>query len=263
MSWRHWILLLLVVGVIAAVFLFPAIPQNEAYHNFADKRGLWGVPNLLNVVSNGLFLIAGLMGVRFVGAKPPEDRATFSSPVERWAYLLFFISVAATAFGSAYYHWRPTDGTLLWDRLPLAVGFLSLLAGLVCERTAPKNAVIYLLLLPAWGAGSVFYWYDTQENGHGDLRPYIIAQFGSMLAILLLVALFPPRYTRTGDLAIALGFYALAKIFELGDQLIFSWGGIVSGHTLKHIAAAVSAYWILRMLQRRAPVAGGVSQPIG
>jgi glucose uptake protein GlcU len=113
----------------------------------------------------------------------------------------------------------------------MAVGFLSLLAGVICERTTPKNGLRSLIVLAVWGVGTVLYWYATQEKGHGDLRPYIILQFGSLLAILLLLALLPPRKTHSGDLVVSLGIYALAMVFEQGDHLIFTLGGIVSGHT--------------------------------
>jgi hypothetical protein len=86
------------------------------------------------------------------------------------------------------------------------------------------------------------------------LRPYVLVQFGSLPVLLLLLVLFEPRYTRGSDLIIALALYAIAKIFEVADRQIFSLGGIVSGHTLKHVAAALSVYWILWMLQHRAPV---------
>jgi hypothetical protein len=65
------------------------------------------------------------------------------------------------------------------------------------------------------------------------------------------IALFPPRYTHGSDLIAALGIYVSAKIFEAADGPVFALGGIVSGHTLKHITAAISAYWILRMFQLR------------
>jgi hypothetical protein len=69
------------------------------------------------------------------------------------------------------------------------------------------------------------------------------------------MVLFPARYTRSEDLMISLAWYGLAKILEAADRPIFSMGRIVSGHTLKHIAAAISAYWILRMLELRRPLA--------
>jgi hypothetical protein len=103
----------------------------------------------------------------------------------------------------------------------------------------------------AFGAASVIFWDYTQSRGHGDLRPYALAQFGSLIVVVLLIILFPPRYTRTFDFGMALALYVLAKILEATDGPIFAVGGIVSGHTLKHLAAALSTYWILRMLRLR------------
>jgi len=68
--------------------------------------------------------------------------------------------------------------------------------------------------------------------------------------------LFPARYTH-GDLVMAMGFYAPAKIFEVTDQQIFNLGHIISGRTLKHLTAGTGVYWIFRMLAcRRAVVPG-------
>jgi hypothetical protein len=86
------------------------------------------------------------------------------------------------------------------------------------------------------------------------LRPYALTQFGSLIVVVLLITLFPPRYTRTFDFGIALALYVLAKILETTDGPIFTVGGIVSGHTLKHLAAALSTYWILVMLRLREPI---------
>ncbi len=49
--------------------------------------------------------------------------------------------------------------------------------------------------------------------------------------------------------------YAVAKVSELLDAKIFALGQVVSGHALKHLVAAIAAYWILRMLRRRHPLA--------
>jgi hypothetical protein len=54
---------------------------------------------------------------------------------------------------------------------------------------------------------------------------------------------------------VVVGFYVLAKILETADRQVFGLGRIVSGHTLKHLAAAAAGYWILRMLQKRTPLA--------
>jgi hypothetical protein len=44
-------------------------------------------------------------------------------------------------------------------------------------------------------------------------------------------------------------FYVLAKLFELGDATVFELTGhLVSGHTLKHLAAALAAWPVIRAL---------------
>ncbi len=252
---RLIILLAAVAIAIAATFLFPAIPQNEAYHNFADKRFVLGIPNCFDVLSNAFFLLVGILGLQFVLQKPHGRQAPFLDANERWPYFAFFIGVTLTAFGSSYYHLHPNDATLVWDRVPMAIGFMALVAAVLAERISVKLGIRLLVPLILIGAGSVIYWSITQSRGHGDLRPYGLTQFGSLLVLALLLALFPPRYTRGSDFVVSLLIYGVAKIFEAADKPIFATGHIVSGHTLKHLAAALSAYWILRMLRLRIPVA--------
>jgi hypothetical protein len=254
MNRRSWIFISAILGAMFVVFLLPAIPQSEAYHKFADAREFLSIPNCLNVISNAFFLLIGLLGVRFALRRDARGATTFVDPLERWPYFVFFVGVTLTAFGSSYYHLNPNDHTLVWDRIPMTIGFMALVAGMLVERISVKLGLWLLLPLVALGAASVVYWDITQSRGHGDLRPYALAQFGSLLVLLLLIALFPPRYTRTSDLGIALALYALAKVLEAADKPIFAAGHIVSGHTLKHLAAALSTYWILRMLRLRAPL---------
>jgi hypothetical protein len=249
MKWRLAILIGAIACVVLVLFLFPAIPQSEAYHDFADKRPLFGIPNGLDVVSNLFFLVVGAWGLQTVWGG-----AEFLNSRERWPYAVFFIGVTFTAFGSSWYHLNPNDATLVWDRIPMAIGFLALVSAVVAERVSVKAGLWLLAPLSGSGIASVIYWEVTERHGRGDLRPYALAQFGSLLVLLLLIALFPARYTRTYDFGISLALYALAKLFEAADRPIFALGRIVSGHTLKHLAAAASAYWIVRMLQLRRTV---------
>jgi hypothetical protein len=212
MNRRVWILLAAVAVAIVIVFLFPAIPQSEAYHDFADKRLLLGIANCLNVISNAPFLLVGLPGMGFVLRDAAEGGPRFLDRRERWPYFTFFAAVTLTAFGSAWYHLRPNDHTLVWDRIPMAVGFMSLVAAIVAERIGVKAGVRLLLPLILVGIGSVSYWDVTQSRGHGDLRPYAIAQFGSLLVLVLIFALFPARYTRGSDFIVSLALYGVAKI---------------------------------------------------
>ena len=254
-SWKYLLLFAVVAAMVVAMFLTRPIPQSEAYHHFADTRSFAGIPNAGNVLSNFFFLIAGLMGMRLVlGQRQPDEKPLFIEPAEKWPYFLFFLGVALTTFGSGYYHAEPDDARLVWDRLPMTLGFMSLLAATIGERISVKIGLRLLMPLLVLGVASVLYWNFTQDRGQGDLRPYALVQFGSLAILLLLVVLFPPRYTRGADLIVALGIYVASKIFEALDAQIYSVGKIVGGHSLKHVAAALSAYWIYRMLKLRLPL---------
>jgi hypothetical protein len=253
--WKFALLFAVIAAMAAAMFFVRPIPQSEAYHHFADTRALGAIPNAGNVLSNLFFLIAGVLGLRLVlRDRNPDQKPLFINPAEKWPYALFFLGVALTTFGSGYYHAAPDDARLVWDRLPMTLGFMSLLAATIGERISVRIGLRSLSPLLALGFSSVLYWNFTQDRGQGDLRPYALVQFGSLAILLLLVALFPPRYTRGGDLIVALGIYVASKLFEAADATIFDVGRIVSGHSIKHVAAAISAFWIYRMLKLRSPV---------
>jgi hypothetical protein len=245
-------------GVIGAAFLYagPPLAQTLSYHNFADQRTLLGIPHCLNVASNLPFLIIGVLGLRFVfGRDAVGPKGAFLTDAERWPYAVLFLGVGLTAFGSSYYHLYPDNDRLFWDRLPMALAFMGLFDAVIGERVGVGVGRRLLLPLVVLGVGTSLYWHWTEQQGRGDLRPYYLMQFYPDLAIPLLVLFFPPRYTRTGSLFVALGWYVLAKVCEHpGDNGLFSLGHLVSGHTLKHLSAACAVWVVLRMLQTRRPV---------
>jgi hypothetical protein len=175
---------------------------------------------------------------------------TFSDRRERWLYLVMFAGLILTAFGSAYYHLAPGNERLVWDRIPIMMVFMALLAAVIAERVSVVAGLWLFPALEAAGIGSVLLWRAGELQGHGDLRFYAAVQVYAIL-ILLLLLLVPAKYTRGSDFAAVVGFYVLAKILEESDRQVFALGHIVSGHTLKHLAAAAAGYWILRMLQKR------------
>lgn len=239
----------------ATIFVFlPRIPQPQSYHSFADHRSLFGIANFGDVASNLPFAIIGLLGIVFVlRSRPNSAFAHFIDPRERWPYLVAFLGIFLAAFGSSYYHLAPDNARLLWDRLPIMVAFTATAAALITERVQVRLGLWLLPVMLLLGVASVLQWYATELRGAGDLRFYAAVQVGCTL-LLLIVLLFPPRYSRGSDVAIVVGFYALAKVFESADKYIFRFGHIVSGHTLKHLAASAAGYWLLRMLRVRQPV---------
>jgi hypothetical protein len=166
-------------------------------------------------------------------------------------YLVFFIGVALTGLGSSYYHGSPDNSTLLWDRLPMTVIFVTFFVAIVSEHMNP--CIGQCLLYPLLGIGlfSVVYWYLTELQGRGDLRLYGLIQFLPFLMVLLICVICHSRFTRGQDIYVTLGSYGLAKLFEYFDKAVFSLTGIIGGHTMKHLFAAFGTFWFLRMLRLR------------
>jgi hypothetical protein len=244
-------LLTITVALVVVFPLIPRIPQAQSYHNFADQRGWLGVPNFGDVVSNLPFGVVGVWGLMFLAGKSASER--FIEPRERWPYFFIFLGLLWTAFGSSYYHLAPSNERLVWDRLPMTVVFMPLVAAMIMERLDVTWGLRLLPVLLTVGIASVIQWHLSELRGAGDLRFYADVQFYSILALLILLFV-PPRYTRSADFGWVIGLYLLAKIFETADRAIFQLGRIVSGHTLKHLAAGAAGYCILRMLQNRTPM---------
>ena len=248
-------LLLGITAIVAVVaLLLPRIPQPQEYHMFADQRGFLGFPHFGDVVSNLAFAVIGLWGLVFLLRSNSEQIPKhFLDSRERWPFLFVFAGMLLTALGSSYYHLHPDNASLVWDRLPMTIVFMSLVAAVIAERISLRAGLWLLPILLPIGLSSVLQWYWSEVRGAGDLRFYAAVQVYSILVLLIALS-FPPRYTRGSDLAVVVGFYALAKVLEILDKPIFGVGHIVSGHTLKHLAAAAAGYWILRMLQKRRPL---------
>ena len=239
-------ILLSICGVaVAGVFALPPMPQNPAYHRFADTTTVLGIPNGLNVLSNLAFVLVGGWGLGQVWRYRKAIGAVT-------APLLFYAGIVLTGFGSGYYHLAPRNETLLWDRLPMALAFMAFLILLIGDYISTAWGRRLLLPFLAAGLGSVWYWHVTEQQGYGDLRPYLLVQFLPMLIIPLILLLYPVKAGRTGkNLWPVLGFYVLAKIAENWDAVIYAdTGGWCSGHTLKHLLAATGSAWVVKYLHR-------------
>jgi hypothetical protein len=237
---------------VAAVVLAtrPAIPQDPAYHDMADRRTLLGIPNALNVLSNVPFAFVGAFGLAML-RRARSRPSPLVDPWTRWPYGVAFVAIVLTAFGSGYYHLAPGNARLLWDRLPIAVVCAGLVAAVVAECGGLALARRLLVPLLALAVGSVLYWSWTEGRGAGDLRPYAFVQFGSLVVLVLLLVLYPGRVPKARYFGAGLAAYGLAKVFEGADAPIFALGGVVSGHTLKHLTAAVGLGCIAWMLRAR------------
>ncbi len=246
-----------ITAAVGLVFAFvPRFAQPQSYHSFADHSARLGIPNFGDVASNLPFAVIGFLGIVFL-LRPTSSQNSirFIDSHERWPYLIAFLGIFLTAFGSSYYHLDPNNARLVWDRLPIMVAFTATAAAMITERVQIRVGLLLLPVFLCLGVASVLLWYASELRGVGDLRFYAAVQVCSTL-VLLIVLLFPARYTRGSDLAIVVGLYALAKLLELFDKPVFHALRVVSGHTLKHLAAAGAGYWLLRMLRTRRPSSG-------
>jgi len=242
----RWIVVFTIL-CIAAAFLLPAVPQPLAYHRFADQRDVFGVHNFLDVVSNLGFLISGIAGLVVVFGR----RAHFEFRSERWPYAVFFLGVLLTAVGSGYYHLAPDNESLFWDRLPMTIAFMGLVSSQIVDRINIRAGLALLVPMLLLGSASVIYWRATERAGVGNVLPYGILQGYSVVIVLLLAMLSPSRYTRGNDLYWVFGWYVLSKLLETFDAQVLALGSVVSGHTLKHMAAAMAGVTVSYMLMHR------------
>lgn len=236
------------LAAIAVIVLLPAVPEPPALRDLVDGRTFFGIPNFANVVSNLPFLLVGAAGLRFV---MNDARVAFVEAGEKWCYGTCFAVVALIAAGSTYYHLDPTPARLMWDRIPIALCVMTLLAATIADRIDPKAALRLLGPLLVIGAASAIHWRWSMVHGHENILPYALVQFGSIAAIAVIAFAFRSRYTRGGDLFVVIAIYVVAKVAESFDAQVYGWGELVSGHTVKHLVAACALGWLLRMLRLR------------
>ena len=236
-QWRTLVVLATFLVVATFFFTRPVMIQNQSYHQFIDTRSFFGIPNAMDVLSNVLFALVGFLGIQEVAIRQP-------ALVTKKSWFWFFLSVLLIAPGSAYYHLSPNDATLVWDRLPMSGAFMALYVVLLSEHMTLKSEK-YLFPALMFGVLSVVTWVITT-----DLRFYIMVQYGSFVTIPLILMLFPSRFTLKFYYFIILVMYGLAKWAEAKDQKIYEISSaLISGHTLKHVLAALgllALWWMVR-----------------
>lgn len=240
----YLLLVVSAVALIATLFVKP-IAQDPAYYLFADTRGWLAVASFGDVLSNLPFLIIGIAGITTVWGLRLELQGSWP------AYITFFIGVGLTGIGSSYFHLAPSNDTLLWDRLPMTIAFMPLFTIIIGDFVSAKAGRHLLPPLLIVGISSVFYWHWTESIGAGDLRPYGLVQFLPMLLIPLILILFKSADRSKSLYWGMIAFYVLAKLLEAADEQVFAITGVVSGHTLKHLAAAGAPLLLLLDIRRR------------
>jgi hypothetical protein len=238
---KVWILAGVAIIAIIALPFIPRIPQDLTYHELIDTREVLGIPNFWNVVTNIPFFLVSLLG--FTSLR--SDRRIAIAPALRLSYTVFLVGVMLVSVGSSYYHYAPSNTSLVWDRLPMAISFMALLVMVIGDSVSPILARKLFWPLLLLGLGSVIYWHVTELMGVGDLRPYGLVQFLPMVLLLLIIILFGTQSLRVGFLWATCITYGLAKVAEHFDRAVYAVTGLMSGHSIKHVLAALAIFWIV------------------
>ncbi|MES2133171.1 MAG: ceramidase domain-containing protein [Bacteroidota bacterium] len=234
-----------VIGMVL-VFVNGPIPQSDNYHAFADTRKLYEVPNFWNVISNIPFVLIGSVGIFFILYSKKKKRN-----VSLRCSFVFFVGIFFTGIGSAYYHLYPSTQTLVWDRLPMTIAFMAFFSIVISEYICETSGNRLLFPLIMTGLLSILYWQMTESKGHGDLRLYVIVQFLPILLIPLILLLFKASGKSNTYFWMILGVYVLAKFFETFDHEVFHAGLNISGHTIKHLFAALAPLIFLKIMLKK------------
>jgi hypothetical protein len=223
------------------------IPQDADYHLFVDERVVWSIPNFWNVVTSIPFAIVGLLGLAKLST-PGKLKFLHENTT---AYILLFVGTLLVSFGSAYYHLEPNNQTLVWDRLPMSIAFMALFSIVISEFLSVRSGKALLLPLILTGMLSVAYWHFGESRGNGDLRFYAIVQFYPMIALFIMLFCFRSSYTHVQAYWWLLLAYIIAKLFEHFDAEVYHSLGFISGHSLKHLTAALGVFVLLVFYQKR------------
>lgn len=244
------LIVLIGLSALSAFFLVDPVPQDDQYHSFSDERTYLGVPNALNVLSNVPLFLVGIFGLMALRSKSLNSANIAKS--NSMAYWSLFSGVTLVSLGSGYYHLWPGNTTLIWDRLPMTVAFMSLFSIVISEFISEHMGRLLHLPLLSIGMVSVLYWGLTESQGAGDLRPYVMVQFFPMIASPVILLSFKSKFNQVSCYWVLFFSYVLAKIFEYLDSQTHHFLVFISGHGIKHILPAIGLYILIRSYKTRA-----------
>ena len=249
---RTRVALLWTAGAVILLAVFAHRMRAPVYNVFADQVTCLGIPNFTNVASNLAFVLAGVVALAWFWRERSRLLGTrFRSRTELALYASFFAAAVLVGIGSGYYHWRPTNATLFWDRCPMTLAGAALAGAFLAERVDTRAgaivAVALALLLPA----TLVYWRMSEAAGAENLWPYLAGFYGSLAVATLVLVLFPSPFTHGSQAFVAVAWFAAAMPFDKAlDGWVYSLGGITGGHAVKHLLAGLAMFWLFWFMLR-------------
>ena len=157
-------------------------------------------------------------------------RATFQFGIERRPYVVLFVAVLFTAAGSAYYHAAPDNEALFFDRLPITIAFMALVASQIVDRIGVERGSRHCCRCSCSAQHPSCTGAQANEPAQA-MSPYVVrGVFDRHTAVLASIL---SRYTCGKYVYWVLAWYVLGKCLETFDAEVLEWSRIVSGHTLE------------------------------
>lgn len=246
-----WCLIAYTLLLFVVAVMLPAFPQAAHYHAFADQRTWLRIPYAMDVLTNLPLLLAGValaLRLHRYARTTAQRRPGLALPMWWWLLALAAVGFALTALASSLYHWQPDDMGVLWDRLAMSLIFAAVIGLAVGQIADAMTAATMTLLTLAMAALALLVWIASN-----NFSPWIVVQAGGMLLLLSIAVIQRQADTWQGvpqlPLLALIGWYSLAKLAEWGDHAVFVFThGLLSGHSLKHVLAAMAAWPLLQML---------------
>jgi len=244
LPWRGAALGAVTVTPAIGVALMHPVINGPTFHQYADVRPWFGIPNAGDVLSNLPFVVIGIAGL--LAARKVVG-------ISRGLVALFFAGVLGIGLGSGAYHAFPFDATLAFDWLPIVLALAWLSALLLADRVDPLAGKVAALVLPLAAAASIgWWWLGGGTTAGGDMRWYAFIQLLFVVLVPVILMLYPRGRLDRTNLLLGVGCFVAARLVHSADETVLQITG-VSGHTFKHLVAALAAYFVLRAVRRIGP----------
>jgi len=193
------------------------ISLRNNYHNFADQRNFFNIPNFFNIISN-LFIY---IPIHYI-IQNRENTNKFNM------IDILIINILCIIITSIYYHINPNDNTIIFDKISIVSTIIT-----VCIIILKIENNIIRIILYIIGILSVIYWIKKD-----NLLFYIILIIG--VPIYICYKLY--KYTNLRIYIYSHIFsLILLRLVEYYDLPIYQFTNqIISGHSLKHIIASIN-----------------------
>jgi len=239
---REWRLLLAVIALVALAATGPHLAPAANYHAFADQQSWRGVPHAGDVFSNFAFAIVGAMCL----AAMRRARHALGD-AERVLLALSGAGLLATFAASTWYHLAPDDARLVVDRAGMVFAFAGLLGLAACRVSSRAGLAVAATVLVA---GPLSMQVLAATN---DLWPWAVLQGGGSVLLVALTGMRSPAALPV-PWGWVVGLYGMAKLLEIGDHAVWSLtSGLASGHSLKHVVAAIAVMPVVLAVAGLAP----------